>query len=72
VNVGYENLCASPEWAAWPQSEILPAVTAGVDLGDDVLEIGPGMPRMPYPDAAFDAVGSFTTPHHLPTAARAA
>jgi SAM-dependent methyltransferase len=42
VNPEHENLCASPEWAAWLQSEILPAVTAGIDLGNDMLEIGPG------------------------------
>jgi ubiquinone/menaquinone biosynthesis C-methylase UbiE len=32
----------SPEWAAHLHEEILPAVTQGVDLGDDLLEIGPG------------------------------
>ena len=42
MNVDHENLCGSPEWAAWLQSEILPAVTAGIDLGHDMLEIGPG------------------------------
>jgi ubiquinone/menaquinone biosynthesis C-methylase UbiE len=42
VNPDHENLCGSPEWAAWLQSEILPAATAGVDLGKEMLEIGPG------------------------------
>ena len=42
MNVDHENLCGSPEWAAWLQSEILPAVTAGIDLGKEMLEIGPG------------------------------
>jgi ubiquinone/menaquinone biosynthesis C-methylase UbiE len=42
VNPDHENLCGSPEWAAWLQSEILPAVTAGIDLGKEMLEIGPG------------------------------
>ena len=42
MNPDHENLCGSPEWAAWLQSEILPAVTAGIDLGKDMLEIGPG------------------------------
>jgi ubiquinone/menaquinone biosynthesis C-methylase UbiE len=42
VNPDHENFCGSPEWAAWLQSEILPAVTAGIDLGKDMLEIGPG------------------------------
>jgi ubiquinone/menaquinone biosynthesis C-methylase UbiE len=42
MNADHENLCGSPEWAAWLQSEILPAVTAGIDLGNQMLEIGPG------------------------------
>ena len=42
MNVDHENVCGSPEWAAWLQSEILPAVTAGIDLGKEMLEIGPG------------------------------
>jgi ubiquinone/menaquinone biosynthesis C-methylase UbiE len=42
MNADHENLCGSPEWAAWLQSEILPAVTAGIDLGKQMLEIGPG------------------------------
>jgi len=85
-------------------------VTAGIELGKDMLEIGPGpgaatgwlaqrvanltalesdeaaaarlaeryygrnvtvdtgdATRMPYPDAAFDAVVSFTMLHHVPT-----
>jgi SAM-dependent methyltransferase len=42
MNLDHENLCGSPEWAAWLQAEVLPAVTAGVDLGKDLLEIGPG------------------------------
>lgn len=112
MNADHEDLCASPEWAGYLQTEILPAVTAGIELGKDVLEIGPGpgaatgwlaeraaqvttleadhaaaarlaeryrgcnvtvdtgdATRMPYPDAAFDAVASFTMLHHVPTAA---
>jgi len=42
MNVDHDNLCGSPEWAAWLRSEILPAVTAGIDLGNEMLEIGPG------------------------------
>lgn len=35
-------LCSSPEWAEHLQTEVLPLVTAGVDLGADMLEVGPG------------------------------
>jgi len=35
-------LCTSPEWAAWLQTEILPSLAGGVDLGDEMLEVGPG------------------------------
>jgi hypothetical protein len=38
VNKWHEML-KSPEWAAFLHDEILPAVTQGVDLGDDLLEI---------------------------------
>jgi SAM-dependent methyltransferase len=112
VNANHENLCASPEWAAYLQTKILPAVTAGIDLGKDMLEVGPGpgaatawlaprvtnlttleadgaaaarlaerysglnvtvdtgdATRMPYPDGAFDSVGSFTMLHHVPAPA---
>jgi SAM-dependent methyltransferase len=42
MNPDHEKLCGSPEWAADLQAEILPVVTAGVSLGKDMLEIGPG------------------------------
>lgn len=35
-------LCSSPEWAEYLQTTILPAVVDGVDLGDELLEVGPG------------------------------
>lgn len=35
-------LCTTPQWAEFIQSEVLEPVTAGVDLGDDMLELGPG------------------------------
>jgi ubiquinone/menaquinone biosynthesis C-methylase UbiE len=41
-------LCSSPEWAAHLQDEILPSLTSTADLGDEMLEIGPG------PGAATD------------------
>ena len=42
MNENHAKLCPSPEWAAWLQDEILPALTAGVDLGAEMLEVGPG------------------------------
>lgn len=42
VNENHANLLGTPEWAAYLHEEVLPAVTSGVDLGDDLLEIGPG------------------------------
>ena len=35
-------LCSTQEWAEFLESEVLEPVTAGVDLGDELLEIGPG------------------------------
>lgn len=42
VNEDHARLCSSPEWATHLQTEVLPLVTAGVDLGRDMLEVGPG------------------------------
>jgi ubiquinone/menaquinone biosynthesis C-methylase UbiE len=42
MNPEHQNLCSSPEWAEYLQSGVLPAVTAGTDLGADMLEVGPG------------------------------
>jgi SAM-dependent methyltransferase len=42
MNPDHEKLCSSPDWAEYLQSEVLPVVTAGISLGDDMLEIGPG------------------------------
>ena len=36
------RICASPEWAAFVESELLPWVLREQDLGDEVLEVGPG------------------------------
>jgi ubiquinone/menaquinone biosynthesis C-methylase UbiE len=35
-------VCSTPEWAEFMESEVLEPVTAGLDLGDDMLELGPG------------------------------
>jgi SAM-dependent methyltransferase len=110
MNENHAVLCASPEWAEHLESEVLEPFVATVDLGDDMLELGPGpgaatrwlrhrVRRLvaleldataavrlaeefadsnvtvevgdctcaPFPDASFDAVGTFTMLHHLPT-----
>jgi ubiquinone/menaquinone biosynthesis C-methylase UbiE len=35
-------LCSTAEWAEFMESEVLDPVTAGLDLGNEMLEIGPG------------------------------
>jgi SAM-dependent methyltransferase len=45
VNEYHLNFCASDEWADALKQWILPGALAGVDLGDDVLEVGPGPGR---------------------------
>jgi ubiquinone/menaquinone biosynthesis C-methylase UbiE len=42
MNENHAKLMPSPEWAAHIQDEVLPQATAGVDLGDSLLELGPG------------------------------
>jgi len=42
MNENHARLCPSPQWADWIQGELLPSLTAGVDLGAEMLEIGPG------------------------------
>lgn len=42
MNSNHADVCGSPEWAEYLQGEVLPAATAGIGLGDDMLEIGPG------------------------------
>jgi ubiquinone/menaquinone biosynthesis C-methylase UbiE len=42
MNENHAKVCTSPEWAQYIQAEVLPAVTRDVDLGAEMLEIGPG------------------------------
>jgi ubiquinone/menaquinone biosynthesis C-methylase UbiE len=42
VNENHAKLLGSPEWATVIQEYILPVIAQGVDLGDELLEIGPG------------------------------
>jgi SAM-dependent methyltransferase len=41
MNEGHQ-VCDSPEWRAAVRDDIIPWAVGHVDLGDDVLEIGPG------------------------------
>jgi ubiquinone/menaquinone biosynthesis C-methylase UbiE len=42
MNAYHRRFCASPDWATFVKETLLPWGLDGVDLGDDVLEIGPG------------------------------
>ncbi len=42
VNKDHLALCSSPQWAALLEDELLPWVLDGCQLGDDLLEVGPG------------------------------
>ncbi|HEX6933772.1 MAG TPA: class I SAM-dependent methyltransferase [Streptosporangiaceae bacterium] len=42
MNENHARVCGSPEWAAYIQDEILPSLTQHADLGEEMLEIGPG------------------------------
>jgi SAM-dependent methyltransferase len=48
MNENHARVCTSPEWAAHIQQDILPRLLRHADLGEDMLEIGPG------PGAATD------------------
>jgi SAM-dependent methyltransferase len=42
MNEAHLKLCSSPDWARLVETELLPWVLGNHDLGDDVLEVGPG------------------------------
>ena len=48
MNENHAQLCPSPEWAEYLQTDVLPKLTEGLELGPRLLEIGPG------PGAATD------------------
>ena len=68
MNDNHAKLMPSPEWAAHIQDEVLPQATAGVDLGGELLELGPG------PGAATEwlrhRVRRLVAVEHEPDAAR--
>jgi ubiquinone/menaquinone biosynthesis C-methylase UbiE len=45
MNQDHRIACASPEWGTFLEEVVLPAALTGVDLGDDLLEIGAGPGR---------------------------
>jgi len=45
VNQQHLEYCSSDEWAEGLRKWIIPSALADVDLGDDVLEVGPGPGR---------------------------
>ncbi len=42
MNWLHRRICSSAGWASFVEESLLPEVADGVDLGPDVLEIGPG------------------------------
>lgn len=42
MNDNHTSLCSSPEWAEWLTNDVLAPVTERLDLGDELLELGPG------------------------------
>lgn len=45
MNARHHELCASDEWAGTVKEHIIPWILEGAELGDDVLEVGPGPGR---------------------------
>lgn len=42
MNEAHQAACASEEWRGVVREHVIPGALRGVDLGDDVLEVGPG------------------------------
>lgn len=42
MNQAHLDFCGGPEWQQMVQEMVLPAVLRDFDLGDDVIEVGPG------------------------------
>lgn len=42
MNEAHAELCSSQEWAEHLTGELLPETVRGIDLGEDLLEVGPG------------------------------
>jgi ubiquinone/menaquinone biosynthesis C-methylase UbiE len=42
VNKAHLEYCAGPEWGETVVKHVVPGATAGIDLGEHLLEVGPG------------------------------
>ncbi len=42
MNENHAKLCPSPDWATFLHAEVMPAVAGERDLGDELIEVGPG------------------------------
>lgn len=42
MNEAHAQLCSSPEWAEYLQTEVLSQLAIGIEFGDRLLEVGPG------------------------------
>ncbi len=42
MNENHAQLCGSPEWAEYLHTEVLPGLVAQVEVGEHLLEVGPG------------------------------
>jgi hypothetical protein len=63
VNRIHDMLCSSRWWARRAEHELVPWGLKGVELGNNVLEIGPG-------SGTTTRVLWFTVLHHIPTVAQ--
>jgi SAM-dependent methyltransferase len=69
MNAEHQRACASDEWRTTVREQIVPWVLDGVDLGDDVVELGPGYG--PTTDSLRGLVARLTAVEIDPELARA-
>jgi hypothetical protein len=72
VNETHLQFLASPQWAQMLEDELIPWVEGVGDLGDHVLEIGPGpgltTDLLRQRADSFSAAACFSILHHMPSA----